>query len=52
MFRHVVFDENLYSYNENKSIIPSSKGNHVTLPSNLNLSSASSSFFFFLQVKL
>jgi len=42
--RHVVFDENLYPYNKNKSINLSSKANLVTLPSNLNLSSASSFF--------
>jgi histone deacetylase 1/2 len=48
--RHIVFDENLYPYNKNKSINLSSKANPVTLPSNLNLSSTNS--FFFLQVKL
>jgi hypothetical protein len=47
--RHVVFDENLYSYNENESINSSSNANPVTLTSNLNLSSASS---YFLQVNL
>jgi len=47
--RHVVFDENLYPYTAPKPLNPSSNTTSVTLPSNLNLSSASSSF---LQVPL
>jgi histone deacetylase 1/2 len=46
---HVVFDENLYPYTAPKPLNPSSNTTSVTLPSNLNLSSASSSF---LQVPL
>jgi histone deacetylase 1/2 len=43
--RHVVFDENLYPYTAPKPLNPSSNTTSVTLPSNLNLSSASSFFF-------
>jgi histone deacetylase 1/2 len=49
--RHVVFDENLYPYTAPKPLNPSSNTTFVMLPSNLNLSSTSS-FFFFLEVPL
>ena len=41
---HVVFNENLYPYTAPKPLNPSSNTTSVTLPSNLNLSFASSSF--------
>lgn len=43
--RHVVFDETLYLYKENKFVEHSSNANPVVLPSNLNLCPANSSFF-------